>query len=100
MKDIKVNLGGNEYNRMDLGCHGDGTFGHDHIRYRLAELVDAVDGFIGNEAAMELIASLQGEMPDDAWDEDEALELLNSVTEDGAQWILDGGDLLLVEEHG
>ena len=89
-----------KFSTQDLGCYGDGTLGHDHIRSRLAELVESVDGGMRSESAMEVMASLDGTMPDDAWDEDEAIEFLNSATEDGAQWILDGGDLLLVEEHG
>ncbi len=76
---------------IDLGCYADGALGHDHIRSQLALLVQEVDGF-----DPDLAESLRGEMPDDAWDEDEALNLLNSHTAEGLVWTFEGGDLLLL----
>jgi hypothetical protein len=39
-----------------------------------------------------LVESLRGEMPDDAWDEDEALELLNEHTP--LHWEFRDGDVI------
>jgi hypothetical protein len=76
----------------DAGCHADGTFGHQHVRDTLGDLlVDASDKLDGD-----LLVSLQGTMPDDAWDEDEALEALQSVTDEGLTWELHDGDLVLL----
>lgn len=85
------------FTRNDIGCHADGTFGHRRIRTRLAELVDAIDGGMCNPESQELMESLGGEMPDDCWDEDRAIELLDEATAEGLEWRLDAGDLLLCE---
>jgi hypothetical protein len=84
----------------DCGTFADGTFGHGHIRNRLADLVRAVDGGLGNSEFLEIEASLAGPMPDDCWDEDRAIELLEDVSSGDVAWCLDGGDLLLVEVTG
>ena len=81
----------------DIGCYADGTFGHTRIRGRLAELVGAIDDGMCNSEAQELLESLGGEMPDDCWDEDRAIELLDEATSEGLEWRLDAGDLLLCE---
>lgn len=78
----------------DAGVYADGSFGHQHIRCRLADLICAVDNGMGSETMREVAASLSGDMPNDAWDEDEALVILNDATE-GAEWAIYNGDLLL-----
>jgi hypothetical protein len=90
----------NAFTIDDIGCYADGTFGHGGIRGRLAELVEAVDGGIGNPESLELVESLGGSMPDDCWDEDRAIELLDEATADGLEWRIDAGDLLLCEMEG
>lgn len=82
----------------DCGCFADGTFGHTRIRGRLAELVEAVDGGMCNSNAQDLMESLGGPMPDDAWDEEEALDMLNTATAEGFEWTLHEGDLMLSAE--
>jgi hypothetical protein len=79
----------------DLGCYADGTHGHDHIRRVLAALIE--DVFEGKHGDVQ--NSLRGIMPDDAWDEDEAIDLLNGICEDGVYFILENGDLLLLAEE-
>ena len=71
------------------GCHADGALGHQHCRDALAGLLR--DVFPTEHA---LFISLGGNMPDDAWDEEEALELLNltSVTAEGLSWGFRYGD--------
>jgi hypothetical protein len=44
-----------------------------------------------------VLESLYGDMPDDAWDEIEALELLNEWT-DGV-WLMHDGDLIVEEDR-
>lgn len=79
------------YGASDVGCYVDGAFGHAHRRARLAELVaDCGD--------TELVESLQGDMPDDAWDEDAAVDWLQEQTVDGYVWVSDCGDLCLCTE--
>lgn len=70
-----------------VGCWGDGTFGHKHVRERLSILVREADG--------ELADSLLGDMPDDAWDEDAALDILNEQTAVDFVWEFVDGDLML-----
>ena len=82
----------------DAGVFADGTFGHSHARNRLAELVEAVDGGMCNSDAQDLMESLGGPMPDDAWDEDEALDMLNTATTEGFEWTFHDGDLMLSAE--
>lgn len=90
-------MGGLTFSREDCGVYADGAFGHSHIRNRLAELVKAVDnGALGSEFA-DVAESLVGDMPDDCWDEDRAIEFLDAVTAPNLAWVLDGGDLLLVD---
>ena len=55
------------------------------------------EGLAPLDASNAVVVSLRGDMPDDAWDETEALDILNAHTEDGAYWELHDGDLLLRE---
>jgi hypothetical protein len=79
-----------QYTRRDAGCYADGTFGHDHCRAVLANLLTDIDCPDSG-----LILSLNGPMPDDAWDELDALDALQAVTEDGLVWGFESGDLVL-----
>lgn len=69
------------------GCYGDGTFGHQHVRERLAAEVSRFDS--------DLAELLRGPMSDDGSEEDEALEILNSHTARNMFWHFENGDLLL-----
>lgn len=77
------------YLKEDVGCYADGSFGWDHVRARLADLVESLDANLADD--------LRSTMTDDAGEEEEALDLLQDVTESGLVWMLDG-DLLLVDE--
>lgn len=71
-----------------IGCYGDGSFGHAHVRQRLADLVE--------EYSEDLAEELRGEMSDDGGEEDGALEVLNEHTaNDGVVWEFVDGDLML-----
>ena len=88
------------FTTADIGCHADGTFGIKHLREVLEDLLDglALSGF---PVDPEVAQSLLGPMPDDAWDELEAIEILQDATEPGCglYWTMDSGDLLLVQEE-
>lgn len=71
------------------GCYGDGTFGHQHVRERLAAEVSRFDA--------ELAELLRGPMSDDASEEDEALDILNEHTASHLYWAFVDGDLMLVD---
>ena len=96
------------FTQADVGCHVDAAFGSDHRRARLIDLVNslpptqAIPGTIIGENSQEfrvgLLESLAGPTPDDAWDEDAAIDLLSEVTEPGLVWIMDAGDLILTTE--
>ena len=77
----------------DCGCYADGSLGNDHVRNRLGGLVES---YVDN-ADPDLIAALCDDVPppDDAWDDREALELLNELCEDGVCWEFRDGDLVL-----
>lgn len=78
----------------DVGCWADGASGHGHIRAVLRSLLIA-DGWYPRTD--ETVQSLGGPMPDDAWDEDEALDTLNACCT-GCYFTIEGGDLMLVAE--
>lgn len=83
------------YTIANRGCYGDGAHGHQHVRNRLAHLVAELGRI--NQDRIDLIASLQGPMPDDASDEDYALDLLCAdACAESCMFVLDSGDLLLV----
>jgi len=77
----------------DAGCYGCDDLGHDHIRERLAALVENLGPkhLLTDDDAQGLCESLRGPMPDDASDEDEALEILQRNTVDALAWEIDGG---------
>lgn len=90
-----------KFGLADIGCFGDGAAGHDHIRRKLRTAL--LTAHKSMRCSIELNAqigdvaeSLLGEMPDDAWDEQDALDILNcEACEDGVLFVLEGGDLLL-----
>lgn len=57
------------------GLYGDASLGSDHVRARIADLLEDACGV--TDKTREILESLAGGMPDDAWDEDEAQDLLN-----------------------
>lgn len=73
----------------DPGCYIDGACGHTELRNRLASMVESCDA--------EVAQMLRGEMSDDAWEEDTALELLQEHTAEGLVWMFESGDLMLIE---
>lgn len=91
------------FTKQDIGCHADGTFGNDHCRNVLQTLLDDVgrsDGFEPSEQLTyiaEIRRFLMADPSDDFSEEDEAIEILQSVTDDNLQWVMESGDLLLIE---
>ena len=75
---------------LRAGCYADGTFGHDYVRGSLRGLLES---YIP-DCDPKVLESLASAMPDDAWDEDEAMGLLNTKAPDGMCWGLLGGDLM------
>lgn len=76
----------------ELGCIGDGSFGHDHIRTRLADLCD-------HFRLPAMAAPLRKEMSDDGSEEDDAITLLNRVAcAHGVRLAMVDGDLVLVPD--
>jgi hypothetical protein len=99
--------------RDSLGCWGDGAFGHQHTRQACAATLrhyalenfesrgEATPGFDQDFGPMQLAEKLDGEMPDDAWDEDLAIEWLNEHAPfTGAYWGWCDGDFGLWPEEG
>jgi hypothetical protein len=86
------------YDTRDIGCYADCAFGHAHIRGVLREqLAHATRAGFTIPDCAELERALDGEMSDDAWEEDAALDALNALCFD-CYFILHDGDLLLVPE--
>lgn len=92
------------FTRHDVGCYADGAFGHQHCREVLADLLGNVPnstahGFLGEPGGTvdALQAALRSEMSDDAWEEDRALDALNSLCADDVYFVFENGDLLLLE---
>jgi len=72
------------------GCWGDGSYGHKHVRFRLAALVEEFDG--------DLADVLRQEPSDDHSEEDDALAILNENTfhpNFHVVWEFVDGDLML-----
>jgi len=88
---------------FDSGCFADGTYGHDRIRSKLADLCRSFSKSPRDSATMhdkgaELADLLQGPMSDDAWEEYEALDFLNCHAVDHSCYFdFVEGDLLLLE---
>ena len=71
------------------GCYADGAFGIQHVRDTLAWMLEEC-----GVTDRKLLESLRGEMPDDAWDEYEALSELDARSPEGWGWWLEAGDLM------
>lgn len=90
------------YTRAELGCHADGAFGHQHVRDVLASMLlqtarDRRPPSVSLAAVQERAAALRAPMSDDAWEEDEALVILNDACAQGLAFELVDGDLVLLE---
>lgn len=84
------------YGPDDVGCFGDGAYGHVHIRCVLANLLDEHFG----DVAAGLILELRGEMSDDAGEELEAIDRLNELyAPSGLRFEMIDGDLMLINEY-
>jgi hypothetical protein len=77
------------YNSSGVGCFADGSYGHSHIRAKLADMMNTF-------GQTELCEALEGEMSDDASEEQEAIDWLNdnACTPD-VYFVMVDGDLLL-----
>lgn len=64
--------------KIEIGCYGDGGFGHQHTRERCADTVAHVAEQTNTPEPRHVTMSLRGEMPGDAWDEYEACDWLNA----------------------
>lgn len=73
----------------DIGCFADGTYGHDHVRERMAVLLEKL-------APSVIVEDLREPMSDDCCEEDAAMDALNALCSEDVFFTLDGGDLLLV----
>lgn len=94
----------------DFGCYADGANGHNYVRRRIADLLEDAyrEKWSGTEKGIrwsssakeigEVWKSLRGEMPDDAWDENEAIELLNARCEEGIHFDFHDGDFCLIRD--
>jgi hypothetical protein len=78
------------FNKEDMGIYGDGALGHQHIRERLAYLVEPWSPDLAKE--------LKGPMSDDASEEYDAIDELQTHTEEGLIWGFSNGDLGLFAE--
>lgn len=72
------------------GCWADGSFGHDHIRFVLSSMVEALD--------WELSRELLQPSTDDMSEEDDAIALLNEHCE-GCSFGMRDGDLMLLTDE-
>lgn len=78
------------------GCYADGTFGADHRRQLLADMLGDIMNRHFDEY-QKLQRELRIEPSDDISEEDDALEIINSVTSN-ATWQMVDGDLMLIGE--
>jgi hypothetical protein len=79
--------------KYEIGCYADGTFGHQHARDTIADLLEDLLGAHD-------FAGLPDELRDSTWDtfiEDEAIAILNERTEVSrpafTSWQFNDGDL-------
>ena len=76
-----------KYTKEDIGCYCDGAFGDQHLREILSLWFPDKENDLMNDDDPET----QSEAIDDC------LDLLQDQTEDGLVWVLELGDLLLIE---
>lgn len=78
------------YGKSDVGCWADGSYGHSHVRAKLADMMDSF-------GRTRLSALLEGEMSDDGNEEQEAIDWLNdNACEEGVYFGMVDGDLMLL----
>lgn len=88
----------------DTGCFADGSLGHDYVRDRIADHLEALyrhhprggDGMLWGEVGP-IVEALRGDMSDDAWEEYEGIDWLNRMCEEGCAFELVDGNLMLVD---
>src|SRR3972149_3998056 len=80
------------WTRDDVGCYIDNAHGMAHARGRLIELMLEVEE---SERTAELVKALEGDMSDDDWESDEALDLINEYCAPDVSFMWVDGDLLL-----
>lgn len=78
---------------FDADVYGSGEFGHNHIRGCLNTLLQ----WWNPVETAALRTALCGEMSDDASEEDDAIEYLNTNACDGCYFALSEGDLWLLK---
>ncbi|MCK5604433.1 hypothetical protein KAR91_21260 [Candidatus Pacearchaeota archaeon] len=88
-----------EFTEKDIGCHADCIFGHQHRRSILANYVRKIVGIKFPSIDPTLVNELHAEPTDDFSEEDDAIEILQSVTDDSLVWALEAGDLLLMSKE-
>jgi hypothetical protein len=85
-----------KYGTNDLGCWADGTRGLYHVRSVLANLIE--DSFPIRQRR--LITELRYNAPSDgAFEEFQALTLLNNLCENGIEFVFIDGDLVLARNN-
>ena len=82
------------YTQDHIGCYSDGTLGDRHLRVQLANIMRQHQQ---SHVAQDVESSIP-EIQDDGIRD--ALNYLNEVSDDDVEWVLDGGDLLLVKAEG
>ncbi len=97
------------FNLSDTGCYSDGALGDDHLRSRLADLLDVYfpdehthfiqPGIWQMNCPACIRETLMLDSSDDSEEVYKAVELLQSLTADNTVWILEAGDLLLVDRE-
>jgi hypothetical protein len=75
------------FDESEVGCYADGTFGHECIRWKLAELIEDIDPMLAKE--------LRSTSSDCMSEENEAIDLLNDRTQQNCRWEMVDGDLML-----
>ena len=79
------------FGAKDVGCYIDGSFGTDHRRGKLAELVHPFD-------AKADINDINDEYSDDFNEEYDTIDVLQDHTAEGYYWTFEYGDLCLRPE--
>ncbi len=86
------------FTTADVGCHADGTYGRDHRRNILGILVEqSAKGrnYWDHNSDKAVCVDLASVPSDDYSEEQDAMDILQSVTTDGLVWRMIDGDLML-----
>lgn len=89
--------------KLEPGCYGDGTYGHQHTRESCAETIGHVAHETEGTAKVPgiIVDALRGEMSDDAWEEHAACEWLERwAPHSWATWGWQAGDFGLWLHEG